>query len=147
MASGASRPSSPPASRTSARRPPISDSRSDGNRPNSDWQERGGSLRLEWRPSDAVRVGLEGALRESEVGVPGPVGGESPRARQEDREERLQLPIQFRPARGHDASVLFARVASERRYANPDFDFASEIDVPRRCRRAFPIRFGPAGTS
>lgn len=104
----------------------FSDSRSDGNRPNADWQERGGSLRAEWRPSDVLRIGLEGALRESEVGVPGPVGGESPRARQEDREERLQLPIHFRPARGHDASVLFARVVSERRYANPDFDFASE---------------------
>jgi vitamin B12 transporter len=104
----------------------VSDSRSDGHRRNSDWQERGGSLRLDWRPSDALRIGLEGALRESEVGVPGPVGGESPRARQDDREERLQLPIQFRPARGHDASFLFARVASERRYADPDFDFASE---------------------
>jgi vitamin B12 transporter len=58
--------------------------------------------------------------------VPGPVGGESPRARQEDREERVQLPVRFRPAGGHDASFLFARVASERRYADPDFEFASE---------------------
>ncbi|HEU4464428.1 MAG TPA: DUF6580 family putative transport protein, partial [Gemmatimonadota bacterium] len=47
----------------------VSDSRSDGHRRNSDWEERGGSLRLDWRPSDALQIGLEGALRESEVGV------------------------------------------------------------------------------
>ncbi|MFN2387332.1 MAG: TonB-dependent receptor domain-containing protein [Thermoanaerobaculia bacterium] len=104
----------------------FSDSRSDGHRRNSDWEERGGSLRLDWRPNDVLQIGLEGALRESEVGIPGPVGGESPRARQEDREERLQVPIRFRPASGHDASFLFARVASERLYTDPDSDFASE---------------------
>jgi len=104
----------------------FSDSRADGPRTNSEWEERSGSLRLDWRGANGLRLGVEGSIREGGVGVPGPVGAETPRARQDDREERLQVPVAFRPAAGHEASLLFARVASERRFEDPDSDFRSE---------------------
>src|SRR5262249_11105659 len=47
-----------------------------GDRVNSDWRQRNGSLRIEGKVSDAFRIGLEGAIDDGEVGVPGPVGGE-----------------------------------------------------------------------
>jgi len=98
---------------------------SDGERRNSDWKQDAGSLRLEGTWGDRLRVALEGSLVDADVGVPGPVGRESPRARQTSREERLQLPISFRPLEGHDATLLFARVASERTYDDPDAGFES----------------------
>jgi vitamin B12 transporter len=97
----------------------------DGERRNSDWKQDAGSLRLEGTWGDRLRVALEGSLVDADVGVPGPVGRESPRARQTSREERLQLPISFRPLDGHDATLLLARVASERTYDDPDAGFES----------------------
>ena len=98
---------------------------SDGERRNSDWKQDAGSLRLESTWGDRLRVALEGSLVDADVGTPGPVGRETPRARQTSREERLQLPISFRPLDGHDATLLFARVASERTYDDPDAGFES----------------------
>lgn len=122
----------------------YSDARSNGPRTNSDWGERSGTLRIDWRGDHGLRVGMEGSIRESEVGVPGPVGAESPRARQEDREERLQIPVAFRPAAGHEASLLFARVASERRFENPDFDFRSQSSPETlQARGTDTFRAGP----
>ena len=97
----------------------------DGERANSDWLQNAGSVRLDGRFGDAVRVAFEGSLVDADVGVPGPVGGETPRARQTSREERLQLPVSFRPFSGHDATLLLARVASERTYDDPDAGFES----------------------
>jgi vitamin B12 transporter len=82
-------------------------------------------VRLEGRFGDRLQVALEGSLVDADVGTPGPVGRETPRARQESREERLQLPVSFRPLEGHDATLLFARVASERTYSDPDAGFDS----------------------
>ncbi|HLN80185.1 MAG TPA: TonB-dependent receptor [Thermoanaerobaculia bacterium] len=96
-----------------------------GDRANSDWRQDAGSVRLEGRFGDRLQVALEGSLVDADVGTPGPVGRETPRARQESREERLQLPVSFRPLEGHDATLLFARVASERTYSDPDAGFDS----------------------
>ena len=94
-----------------------------GDRGNSDWKERNGSLRLEGRFSEAVRVALEGSILDGEVGVPGPVGAETPRARGFFREERIALPVLFRPAADHEASLLLAHVASKPGFRNPDDPF------------------------
>ncbi|HEU5248639.1 MAG TPA: TonB-dependent receptor, partial [Thermoanaerobaculia bacterium] len=96
-----------------------------GDRRNSDWRQDAGSLRLEARSGDRFRAALEASIVDADVGVPGPIGRETPRARQESREERLQLPISFRPLDGHEATLLFARVASERTYRDPDAAFDS----------------------
>lgn len=97
----------------------------DGDRRNSDWRQDAGSARVEWRSGDRLRLALEGSLVNADVGTPGPVGRESPRARQESREERLQLPVFFRAISGHESSFLFARVSSERTFSDPDAGFES----------------------
>jgi vitamin B12 transporter len=100
----------------------------DGDRANSDWRQDAGSARLEGRFGDRLRIAFEGSLVDAEVGVPGPVGRETPHARQQSREERVQLPISFRPYEGHDANLLLARVASERTYSDPDAGFDSRAN-------------------
>jgi vitamin B12 transporter len=109
---------------------------SDGDRTNSDWRQDSGSLRLEGRWSDRLRIALEGSLVDAEVGTPGPIGRETPRARQESRENRLQLPISFRPVEGHDATLVLARVASERTYSDPDAGFDSRSNPTTLQARA-----------
>jgi vitamin B12 transporter len=99
------------------------DARVGGDRPNSDWSEKNGSLRLEGKLSSAVRVALEGAILDGDVGIPGPVGAETPRARGGFREERIELPVFFRPAEAHEASFVLAHVASKPTYRNPDDPF------------------------
>lgn len=94
-----------------------------GDRPNSDWKEENGSVRLQADPSDAVRVALEAAILDGNVGVPGPVGAESPRARGGFREERIEIPITLKPAPEHQTSVIVARVASKPSFRNPDDPF------------------------
>jgi vitamin B12 transporter len=108
----------------------------DGDRTNSDWRQNAGSLRLEGRWSDRLRVALEGSLVDAEVGTPGPIGRETPRARQESRENRLQIPISFRPVDGHDATLVLARVASERTYSDPDAGFESQSNPTTLQARA-----------
>lgn len=96
-----------------------------GDRGNSDWREQNGSLRLEGHFGDALRIALEGSILDGEVGIPGPVGKETPRARGGFREERIELPVTFRPAKEHEASLLIARVASKPSFRNPDSSFKS----------------------
>ncbi|HJW13246.1 MAG TPA: TonB-dependent receptor, partial [Thermoanaerobaculia bacterium] len=101
----------------------LREARVEGDRANSDWRERNGSLRLEGRLSSAVRLALEGAILDGEAGIPGPVGGETPRARGGFREERIELPVFFEPAAGHEATLVLAHVSSKPSYRNPDDPF------------------------
>lgn len=94
-----------------------------GDRSNSDWREHNGSLRLEARLAESVRAALEGSILDGEVGVPGPVGNETPRARGGFREERIALPVFFQPAADHEATLLVAHVASKPSFRNPDDPF------------------------
>ena len=45
--------------------------------------------------------------------MPGPIGGETPHARATWWEERLALPVSWKPAEGHEATVLVAHVISK----------------------------------
>ncbi len=94
-----------------------------GDRTNADWREENGSLRLEGRLGEAARIALEGSILDGELGIPGPVGKETPRARGGFREERIALPVTFHPAAEHEASLLLARVASKPSFRNPDDPF------------------------
>ncbi len=105
------------------------DARVDGDRPNSDWRGRNGSLRFESHIGDVARVALEGTILDGDLGVPGPVGAETPHDRYGFREERVQLPVSFRPADGHDAAFLAAYVASKPTSRSPAFGFDSETDA------------------
>ncbi|MFN2634120.1 MAG: TonB-dependent receptor domain-containing protein [Thermoanaerobaculia bacterium] len=97
------------------------DHRSDGDRANDDWHERSGSVRLEGRFSDGLHVALEGAISDGELGLPGPVGAESPRDRYHPREERISLPATFHPAEGHTAAVVLGFASSRPSYDTPGF--------------------------
>ena len=105
------------------------DGRVGGDRPNSDWRQQNGALRIEGRLHGGARIALEGAIADSDLGVPGPVGGETPRARYATREERLSLPVSFSPASGHEATLLFADVISRPRFDDPDSPFSSRTDA------------------
>ncbi|HVE66224.1 MAG TPA: TonB-dependent receptor [Thermoanaerobaculia bacterium] len=105
------------------------DARIDGDRPNSDWRARNGSLRIEGSFGDSARVALEGAIADGELGLPGAVGAETPRDRFGYREERLQLPVSFRPAAGHAASFLAAYVVSKPTSSSAAFGFDTETDA------------------
>ncbi len=105
------------------------DARIDGDRPNSDWRARNGSLRLEGDFGDSVRVALEGAVLDGALGLPGAVGAETPHDRFGFREERLQLPVSFRPAAGHEATFLAAYVASKPTSTSVAFGFDTETDA------------------
>jgi len=89
------------------------DARVDGDRRNSDWHGRNGSLRLESRVSDAFRVALEGAVSDGDLGLPGAVGAETPHDRYGFREERFSLPVSFRPSENNQAEFLAAYVVSK----------------------------------
>jgi vitamin B12 transporter len=116
----------------------------DGDRRNSDWRQDAGSARFEARFGDSLRVALEGSLVDADVGTPGPIGRETPRARQESHEERIQVPIAFRPLTGHAATLLFARVASRRTYRDPDAGFDSRSDpTTLQARLSDSFRAGP----
>ncbi|HEY3171834.1 MAG TPA: TonB-dependent receptor [Thermoanaerobaculia bacterium] len=96
------------------------DRRDDGDRVNDDWRERSGSLRLEGRFGE-TRVALEGSIADGELGLPGPVGGETPRNRYSPREDRIVLPATFQPAPGHSASVTVGWVRSRPSFESPFF--------------------------
>ncbi|MDQ5856794.1 MAG: TonB-dependent receptor [Acidobacteriota bacterium] len=105
------------------------DARVDGDRPNSDWRARNGSLRLEGALGDTVRLALEGAVLDGELGLPGAVGAETPHDRFGFREERLQLPVSFRPAAGHAANFLAAYVVSKPTSTSVAFGFDTETNA------------------
>jgi len=96
------------------------DRRDDGDRANDDWRERSGSLRLEGRFGGA-RVALEGSIADGELGLPGPVGGETPGNRYSPREDRIVLPATFQPASGHSASVTLGWIRSRPSFESPFF--------------------------
>ena len=96
------------------------DRREDGDRANDDWRQRSGSLRLEGRFGDA-QVALEGSIADGDLGLPGPVGAETPQNRYSPREERITLPATFHPATGHSASVTLGWVRSRPSFDSPSF--------------------------
>ncbi len=108
----------------------------DGERANSDWREDNGSVRLDAAVGEVIRFGVEGSILDGEAGVPGPVDGESPNARRTFREERVATPVSFRPADGHDATILLAHVRSTPTYSNPDPPFPSQSDTDARTLQA-----------
>ncbi|HEY6147527.1 MAG TPA: DUF6580 family putative transport protein, partial [Thermoanaerobaculia bacterium] len=65
----------------------VRDGRVDGDRPNSDWRQKSGAVRIESRPAEDARVALEGSIVDGEVGVPGPVSLAPSQARSTWREE------------------------------------------------------------
>jgi vitamin B12 transporter len=101
------------------------DSRVGGDRTNSDWEQKNGALRLEGRLGESLRAALEAGLVDGESGTPGPIGRETPHARSPWWEERLSLPVSWRPAPGHAATVLVASVISKPGYDDPDSAFSS----------------------
>src|SRR5258708_25441919 len=82
-------------------------------------------MRIEGRLSERARVALEAAIEDSDLGVPGPVGRESPQARYGSRQQRLALPGSFSPPPGHEATFLFVDVVSPPHHADPGSSFSS----------------------
>ncbi len=92
----------------------------DGDRGNDDWRERSGSLRLEARFGE-TRVALEGSIADGDLGLPGPVGAETPDNRYSPREERITLPATFHPAAGHSSTVTLGWIRSRPSFDSPFF--------------------------
>ena len=105
------------------------DGRVGGDRENSDWRQQNGAVRIEGRLGEKARLALEAAIEDSDLGVPGPVGRESPHARYGTRQERLALPVSFSPAPGHEATFLIADVISRPHFDDPDSFFSSQTDA------------------
>jgi vitamin B12 transporter len=105
------------------------DARVDGDRPNSDWHGRNGSLRLESRVGDRFRVALEGGVADGNLGLPGAVGAETPRDRYGFREERFAVPISFRSGARNEASFLAAYVVSKPTSVSPAYGFESRTNA------------------
>jgi vitamin B12 transporter len=101
----------------------VRDGRVDGDRPNSDWRQKSGSVRIESRPAEGARIALEGSIVDGEVGVPGPVSILPSNSRSTWREERIALPVSFRPAEGHQTTVFVASVTSRPTFTDPNPDF------------------------
>lgn len=101
------------------------DARVDGERPNSRWRQQNGFLRLDLLPGRSVAAAVEASILDGEVGVPGPLGAETPRAQSATREERIAVPVAFDPAPRHAARLLVARTSSELFFEDPDASFAS----------------------
>ena len=97
------------------------DDRARGDRSNDDWRARSGSVRLEGRFEHDARIAIEGSLVDAELGLPGPVGGETPHDRYSSREDRVSLPSTFHPFEGHTASVVLGWTASRPTYETTGF--------------------------
>ncbi|HEY7862872.1 MAG TPA: TonB-dependent receptor, partial [Thermoanaerobaculia bacterium] len=110
------------------------DRQEDGERKNDDWEDRSGSLRLEGRFANDFRVALEGSMVEGELGLPGPVGAESPDSRYTNRQETVILPASFTPADGHRAQVTLGWVRARPIFESPGF--VSETDAQTLQARA-----------
>ena len=117
------------------------DGRIGGDRPNSDWEQKSGGLRLEGRVG-SLRAALEAGLTQGEAGTPGPVGAETPHARSPWWEERIALPVSWKPAEGHDATFLVANVISKPDFEDPDSFFSSSVRT-----QSLQARAGDAWTS
>jgi vitamin B12 transporter len=57
------------------------------------------------------------------------VGAATPHSRSTWREERFALPASFRPAEGHDATVIVDTVRSTPTFSNPDFGYTDRTTV------------------
>jgi vitamin B12 transporter len=112
------------------------DTQVNGDRVNSDWRQRNGAVRIEGRFGESLRLALEGAVQDGEVGVPGPLGAATPHSRYSNRQERLALPVSFSPADGHAATVLVADVISKPRFEDPDSGFSSRTQAQSLQARA-----------
>ena len=66
-------------------------------------------------------MGLEGSTENGKLGLPGPVGAETPANRYFPREDRIALPATFHPAPGHSASVTLGWVRSRPSFESPAF--------------------------
>jgi vitamin B12 transporter len=116
------------------------DGRVGGDRRNSDWEQKGGAVRLEGRLG-SLHAALEAGLTQGEVGVPGPVGRETPHTRSSWWEERIALPVSWKVAEGHDATFLIANVISKPGYDDPDNFYSSTTRA-----QSFQARAGDAWT-
>jgi vitamin B12 transporter len=105
------------------------DVRVEGDRRNSDWHGRNGSLRLESRFADTVHVALEGAVSDGDLGLPGAVGAETPHDRYGFREERISLPISVRAGARNEANFLAAYVVSKPTSVSVAFGSESRTDA------------------
>jgi len=105
------------------------DARVGGDRRNSDWHGRNGSLRLETRIGDTFHAALEGAVADGDLGLPGAVGAETPHDRYGFREERFSLPISFRPGSRNEASFLAAYAVSKPTSVSPAYGSESRTDA------------------
>lgn len=99
-----------------------------GDRENSDYRRNNGSARIEWQPSSAVQLALEGAILDGEGGNPGPVGAETPLARGTFREERIELPAAIELSPTNRLGVLVGQAWSKPTFDDPG-SYAFETDA------------------
>ncbi|HTD52961.1 MAG TPA: TonB-dependent receptor, partial [Thermoanaerobaculia bacterium] len=103
----------------------LRDSRVGGDRVNSDWEQKSGTARIEARWGETLHAAFEAGLVDGEAGIPGPVGAETPHERSPWWEERLALPVSWKPSADHAVTFLLARVVSKPGFDDPDDDFFS----------------------
>jgi vitamin B12 transporter len=107
-----------------------------GERVNSDWHQRNGSVRLEARLSESNRIGFEGSILDGETGNPGPVGAEDPTARGLFREERYAVPGHFALSDTNQMDVVMAEVRSKPAFRDPLGGFFSQTGAQSLQARA-----------
>jgi vitamin B12 transporter len=107
----------------------AADLRTSGERPNSAWAVRSGSVRVDLHPTEALSAGIEAEIHDADGGVPGPVGQESPRATYGNRETRIALPVDWKHGRRRETSLLLAETRSEPRYRDPDLGYVDVSDA------------------
>ena len=81
--------------------------------------------RVEAKLGESFRAAFEAGLVQGEAGIPGPVGRETPHERQPWWEERLSLPVSWKPSAENAVTFLFANVISKLGFDDPDDDFFS----------------------
>lgn len=100
-----------------------------GDVPNSNWRENNGSARVDWLPSEAARVGLEGSILSGTAGAPGPVGGLNPTAQSVFLEERVALPFELALSASNKLNGFVASVWSRPEYDDPLGGYSSQTDA------------------
>ena len=103
-----------------------------GDVPNSNWKENNGSARLDWRPSEEARIGIEGSILSGKVGSPGPVGKPSPGQNTIFKEERVALPVNWTLSPTNHLEGFLATVWSKPEFNDPLSEFgpyASQTDA------------------
>jgi vitamin B12 transporter len=105
------------------------DSRSGGDRPNSAWTTRSGSVRVDVRATEDLSGAVEVEIRDADGGVPGAVGQETPHAAGGIREQRIAVPVIWKHGAGREASFLLAQARSEPTFREPDLGFSDASDA------------------